>query len=122
MARYDNGLSKFETRWGTFTDPWVHQPQPKCGFVIRGTGGTIASYDYESHVRVQTKDQPEGYEHPVEQLPAGERNGIEYTLTRLAAGEPIEGPLSPSVARIGQQIIEAAIRSAEAKKTIALVS
>ncbi len=122
VARYDNGLSKFETRWGTFTDPWVHQPQPKCGFVIRGTGGTIASYDYESHVRVQTKDQPEGYEHPVEQLPAGERNGIEYTLTRLAAGEPIEGPLSPSVARIGQQIIEAAIRSAEAKKTIALVS
>ncbi len=24
-------VSKFETRWGTFTDPWTHQPQPKCG-------------------------------------------------------------------------------------------
>lgn len=32
VARYDTGLSKFESRWGTFTDPWTHQPQPKCGF------------------------------------------------------------------------------------------
>ena len=54
VARYENGLSKFETRWGTFTDPWVHQPQPKCGFVVRGTKGTISSYDYEQTVRVQT--------------------------------------------------------------------
>ena len=26
VARYDVGLSKFETRWGTFTDPWTLQP------------------------------------------------------------------------------------------------
>ena len=25
IARYAAGLSKFETRWGTFTDPWTHQ-------------------------------------------------------------------------------------------------
>ena len=36
VARYAHGLSKFETRWGTFTDPWTIQPQPKCGFVIAG--------------------------------------------------------------------------------------
>ena len=48
VARYESGLSKFETRWGTFTDPWTLQPQPKCGFVIVGSKGTIASYDYES--------------------------------------------------------------------------
>ena len=47
VARYATGLSKFETRWGTFTDPWTHQPQPKCGFVVVGTEGTISSYDYE---------------------------------------------------------------------------
>ena len=46
VARYAQGLSKFETRWGTFTDPWVTQPQPKCGFVITGTHGTISSYAY----------------------------------------------------------------------------
>ncbi|MDA1044309.1 MAG: Gfo/Idh/MocA family oxidoreductase, partial [Verrucomicrobia bacterium] len=55
LARYDCGLSKFETRWGTFSDPWTHQPQPKCGFVIVGTRGTISSYDYESTIRVQTQ-------------------------------------------------------------------
>ena len=34
IARYAHGLSKYETRWGTFTDPWTLQPQPKCGFVL----------------------------------------------------------------------------------------
>lgn len=121
IARYDNGLSKFETRWGTFTDPWVHQPQPKCGFVVRGTGGTISSYDYEPTVRVQTKDRPEGFDQPVDELPAGESNGIEYAITRIRDELPIEGPLSPEIARIGQQIIETAIRSATTKKTIPLV-
>jgi glucose-fructose oxidoreductase len=121
VARYENGLSKFETRWGTFTDPWVHQPQPKCGFVVRGTEGSIASYDYKSTLRIQTKEQPEGFELPVDALPEGERNGIEYTLTRLRDELPIEGPLSPAVARIGQQIIETAIRSSQEKRTVPLV-
>jgi glucose-fructose oxidoreductase len=115
-------LSKFETRWGTFTDPWVHQPQPKCGFVVRGTKGTISSYDYEQTVRVQTAEHPEGFDHPVQELPEGERNGIEYMLTRIEGDLPIEGPLSPEIARIGQQIIETAIRSAEGKQTLPLVS
>ncbi|MEE2934777.1 MAG: Gfo/Idh/MocA family oxidoreductase [Planctomycetota bacterium] len=122
VARYENGLSKFETRWGTFTDPWVHQPQPKCGFVVRGTKGTISSYDYEQTVRVQTAEHPEGFDHPVQELPQGERNGIEYMLTRIDGDLPIEGPLSPEIARIGQQIIETAIRSAEGKQTLPLVS
>ena len=34
ICRYACGLSKMETRWGTFTDPWIIQPQPKCGFVL----------------------------------------------------------------------------------------
>ena len=120
IARYENGLSKFETRWGTFTDPWVHQPQPKCGFVVRGTRGTIASYDYESTVRVQTQECPEGFDQPVDELPEGERNGIEYMLNRLQQNLPIDGPLSPEIARIGQQIIDSAIRSAELKRTVPL--
>ena len=37
VCRYRRGLSKFETRWGTFTDPWTQQPQPKCGFVLVGS-------------------------------------------------------------------------------------
>ncbi|MEM1303660.1 MAG: Gfo/Idh/MocA family oxidoreductase, partial [Planctomycetota bacterium] len=80
VVRYAGGLSKFETRWGTFTDPWTHQPQPKCGFVVRGEAGTISSYDYEPTVRVQTKDRPDGEDVAVDPLPPGERNGVEYTI------------------------------------------
>ncbi|MCA9140654.1 MAG: Gfo/Idh/MocA family oxidoreductase [Planctomycetales bacterium] len=121
VARYADGMSKFETRWGTFTDPWVHQPQPMCGFVVRGTEGTISSYDYAPTVRVQTRDRPEGFDQDVIELPEGERNGIEYLLRRLEDGLPIDGPLSPQVSRIGQQIIETAIRSANEKRTLPLV-
>jgi glucose-fructose oxidoreductase len=70
IARYAKGLSKYETCWGTFTDPWTHQPQPKCGFVIMGSKGTIASYDYESIIRVQTQENPQGQEIPVDTISA----------------------------------------------------
>ena len=55
ICRYRRGLSKLETRWGAFTDPWITQPQPKCGFVLVGTEGTVSSYDFEPHVAVQTR-------------------------------------------------------------------
>ena len=121
IARYANGLSKFETRWGTFSDPWVHQPQPKCGFIVRGTAGTISSFDYDDSIRVQTNERPEGYDHPVQDLPAGQRNGIEYMLSRLADDLPIEGPVSPEISRVGQQIIDTAIQSATENRSIPLI-
>ncbi|MCC9658603.1 Gfo/Idh/MocA family protein [Rhodopirellula halodulae] len=121
VARYSDGMSKFETRWGTFTDPWVHQPQPACGYVIRGTHGTIRSDDYAEALTVQTLECPEGYSHPVSPLPTGLSNGIEYAIAKFNANEPIEGPLSPEVARIGQQIIETAIRSSVENRTVPLV-
>lgn len=122
VARYDTGLSKFETKWGTFTDPWTHQPQPKCGFVIVGTAGTIASYDYESHVRVQTEGCPAGEAVPVDVLRAPYDGPINYFLHCLETGEPVTGPLSPAVSRIGQQIVDTAIRSAAEKRTITLLN
>jgi len=122
IARYADGLSKFETRWGTFTDPWIHQPQPKCGFVIRGTAGTISSYDYEAAIRIQTADCPQGYDQPADPLPEGGRNAIEYVINRIDAGLPIEGPLSPALARIGQQMVDSAILSSECRATVPLVS
>jgi len=121
VVRYATGLSKFETRWGTFTDPWTHQPQPKCGFVIRGSEGTISSYDYEPIVRIQTRACPEGYDQPVDLLREEEKNGIAYSLWRIETGLPIEGPLSSAVARIGQQIVDAAILSSETGRTQSLI-
>ena len=121
IARYAAGISKYETRWGTFTDPWTLQPQPKCGFVVVGTAGTISSYDYEPIIRVQTKEQPEAREVPVDTLPAPRRNPVEYLIHCLATGEPVTGPLSPAMSRIGQQIVETAMASAREKRTRALL-
>ena len=121
VARYERGLSSYHTRWGTFSDPWTHQPQPKCGFVIKGTEGTISNYDYEKNVRVQTRSQPEGYEIPAAPLEAPFANPVQYFLHCLETGVPVEGPLSVETARIGQQIVDTAVRSASEKRTIALL-
>jgi glucose-fructose oxidoreductase len=122
IARYVCGLSKYETRWGTFTDPWTLQPQPKCGFVVVGTKGTISSYDYEKTIRVQTADCPEGATIDVDALAAPNRDPIEYVIDRLETGAPIDGPLSPKIARIGQQIVDTAIQSAREKRTVPLIA
>ena len=120
VARYDFGLSTFQTRWGTFTDPWTHQPQPKCGFVLVGRDGTISTYDYEQTIRVQTSRHPEGRLVPVDTLAAPERNVIEYFLDRLERGAPVEGPVSPAIARIGQQMVDAALESSRVERAVPL--
>lgn len=121
IARYELGLSKFETRWGTFSDPWTHQPQPKCGFVIKGTLGTLSSYDFEPTVRVQDGPCPEGYECPVDALEAPFANPIQYFIHCLAEGLPVEGPLSIAMSRIGQQIVDTAYQSAKEKRAMPLL-
>ncbi len=121
IARYETGLSKFETRWGTFSDPWTHQPQPKCGFVVVGTAGTISSYDFEQTVRVQTADCCEGREVPVDTLAEPHQNPVQYVIDCLEKDRPVEGPLSVEISRIGQQIVDTAVLSAKEKRTVALV-
>ena len=120
VCRYAYGLSKMETRWGTFTDPWIIQPQPVCGFVFVGTDGTISSADYARHVTVQTRAKPEPTAVPVDSLPAGRRNAIEYVLERIEKGEPITGPLDPKLCLIAQRIIDTAARSSREKRTLRL--
>ena len=122
IARYASGLSKFETRWGTFSDPWTHQPQPKCGFVIVGTQGTLSSYDFEATVRLQSTDCPQGADLAVDLLEHPFHNPVAYMLHCLENHLPIEGPLSPVIARIGQQIVDSAVLSAERGATVALIS
>lgn len=121
IARYASGLSKFETRWGTFTDPWIHQPQPKCGFVLKGEDGTISSYDYNPTVRVQTRAKPEGEEVAVDTLRAPFQDPIQYFVHCINRSLAVEGPLSPQISRIGQQIVDSAVRSARLRKTVPLV-
>lgn len=122
IAKYETGLSKYETRWGTFTDPWVHQPQPKCGFVLVGTEGTISSYDYEETVRVQDEAHPEGYEVDVDPLETPLENVLQYVIHCLENDEEVAfPPLNPEHCREAQRIIDTAHLSADRGETVELV-
>lgn len=121
ICRYKRGLSKMETRWGTFTDPWVTQPQPTCGFTFVGTEGTISSPDYADHITVQTRANPSPTSVPCDPLPEGRRNAIEYVLNCIATGEPVSGPLDPKISLIGQRIVDTAAKSAAEKRTLTLL-
>ena len=121
VSRYASGLSKCETRWGTFTDPWTIQPQPRAGFIICGSEGTLACYDYEPCVHLQTREHPAVRQIPNDTLRAPERNPVEYLLHCIATGTPLSGPLSPAISRIGQQIVDSAVLSGLEKRTVALV-
>jgi glucose-fructose oxidoreductase len=122
VARYPHGLSKFETRWGTFTDPWNLQPQPRCGFVMAGTEGTLGSYDYDDFVTVQTRRKPQAHPVPAPATKAPHQNPVQYLLHCLEKRRPLEGPVSIPISRIGQEIVEAAVRSAKTKRTVKLES
>lgn len=122
VARYAHGLSRFETRWGTFTDPWTIQPQPRCGFIIAGTDGTIASYDYDNHVTVQTRKQPRPHRIAAPPPKPPHQNPIQYLIHSLENGKPLEGPVSLPISRIGQEIVDAAVKSAKLKRTVKLAA
>ena len=121
ICRYKRGLSKIETRWGTFTDPWTHQTQPKSGFVLAGTDGTISSYDYEDHVAVQTRDNLDATQVPVDKLAQGQRGAIEYMIARIDDGAKITGPLDPALCLTAQRIADSAVLSAKTKRTVELL-
>ena len=118
VARYERGLSRFETRWGTFTDPWTHQPQPRCGFVVKGSEGTLSSYDYDEFITVQTRESPNGLrlEAPSPVFPFS--NPVAYVLDCLEHGREIEGPLSVAISRLGQEIVDAAVASARTGRVV----
>jgi predicted dehydrogenase len=118
VAGYSEALSTFQTRWGTFTDPWTHQPAPRCGFVVVGAAGTITSWDYDDHVRMQTNEHPEGIEIPVDVIPDHESSGLANFAWCLSEGVPLYGAMSAEISLVGQRIVEAAIRSVETGATV----
>ncbi len=120
IARYACGLSSFQTRWGTFTDPWTAQPQPKCGFVLKGTEGTISSYDYEDAICIQTSKRRAAKFVSVDPLKPPFQNPIQYFIDCLKRDRAPEGPLSVEVSRVGQQIVDSAVLSSRLKRTVRL--
>jgi len=84
-----------------------------------GTQGTLGSYDCEASVRMQTASCPEGREIPVDDL-TPLVNPIEYFVRYVHEGWDFDGPLSPAIARIGQQIVDSAAQSIAEKRAVPL--
>ena len=91
IATYEHGLSVLQTRWGTFTDPWLTQPYPRCGFTVVGTSGTILSEDYASHVWVQTRNDEAPRAVPVDAIPLGETSATAYLIESLESAHRSSG-------------------------------
>ena len=121
VARYACGLSKFETRWGTLTDPWIQQHHPRSGFILKGERGNLAANTGESLIHVQTEARPKGFTVAADRLKFPFTNAIEYFIHCLETGTAIAGPLAPAIARIGQQIVDSAQLSARLKRAVPLV-
>jgi glucose-fructose oxidoreductase len=119
-AAYSGGLSTFQTRWGTLSDPWTVQSAPRCGFTVVGTAGVITSWDYADHVTLHTAQRPEGSAVPVDVLAPAERDHLGFLIDALERGVPVEGPSSSDISRAGQQIVDAAVASARRRTTVPL--
>ena len=88
----------------------VHQPRLVREGAAVGPG----------RVQLATSRATEMVEPPA--LPADERDGVTYFLSRLRDGQPIEGLCTPGVGRDVQEILSAALRSSAAGQTIDLPS
>lgn len=120
IAQFADGLSTYQCRWGTFTDPWTTQPQPFCGFVVVGTDGTIVSRDFAPALHVQTHEQPDGYDIPVDEATETTKNALSYLLECRETGVPPSGPCTMGTALKGQRIVDAARQAMASGSVVSL--
>ena len=66
-------------------------------------------------------DCPAGHDVPVDVLAPPMQNPVQYVVETIKQGNPIEGPLSTSISRIGQQIIDTAVKSLETRCPVPLM-
>jgi hypothetical protein len=70
---------------------------------------------------VQTRAHPEAYEIAADKLSPPHQNPVQYLIHCLESGKGISGPLSLATSRIGQQIVDTAVMSANEKRTVKLL-
>jgi predicted dehydrogenase len=116
LCRYPHAIGVAETSWS-----WVGG-LPTAGPVVYGTDGTLVAHgarDAAGVTMIRRGDkEPTAVEAPP--LPEGERNAPEYFVSRIRAGKPIEGLVSPEVCRDAQEILEAAILSIRTGREVAV--
>src|SRR5262249_56631542 len=93
--------------------------EPGLAAVVYGDAGTLIVHQPRAthegqrvgagHVQLVTARGSETIEPPP--LPADERDGVTWFLSRVRAGRPVEGLCAPDVGRDVQEILAAALRS-----------
>lgn len=116
IGHYRDGLSVFETRWGTHTDPWTLQPQPHCGFVVNGTIGSISSWDYDDGVTLHRNGAAERI--PNDAVKAEDESALANLIAHLETGRLLDGPMQSQMSLAGHRLIEAAVESAKTEKSV----
>jgi len=113
IPSYDNGILVMMYDKGTATveGTWSQIGQLPVDPVIYGTKGTISFGPHEA--MVFSKDKEEGEAIRVDLLPQGERNAVEYFLTRIKEDKPIDGMCDPRLSRDAQEILEAGLISSQ---------
>jgi hypothetical protein len=71
---------------------------------------------------MQTRKRLAGYDVPAPATKPPHQNPVQYLIHCLAKELPLEGPVSLPISRTGQEIVDAAVRSARLKKTVKLAS
>jgi predicted dehydrogenase len=122
VLRYPRALGLLEASWtqigaepalamivyGDAGSLLVHQPRPTRAGRTAGAG----------KVQLVTGDHGEWIDPPA--LPADERDGPTYFLTRLGDGRPVEGLCAPEVGRDVQEVLAAALRSSATGREVTL--
>ena len=118
IGHYATGLSVFETRWGTHTDPWSLQPEPHCGFVFNGPDGSISSWDYDDKVTLHHRGSVERIS--IDSTSAEDQNALSNLIAHVNSGRSLDPPLTAAMSLAGHAIVEAAFRSAQSQKLVSL--
>ena len=122
VLRHPRALGLLEASWTQIGG------EPALAMVVYGDRGTLIVHQPRmtregqrvgpGHVQLVTAEGSRIVEPPP--LPADERDGPTYFLSRLRAGRPVEGLCAPEMGRDVQEVLGAALRSSHTGRSVAL--
>jgi predicted dehydrogenase len=122
VLRYPRALGLLEGSWTQIG------AEPAFAVIVYGDAGTLLVHQPRAiregqragpgRVEIATGEGSRVVEPPP--LPADERDGPTYFLSRVRAGRPVEGLCTPDVGRDVQEVLEAALQSSRTGRGVAL--
>jgi predicted dehydrogenase len=124
VLRYPRALAVLEGSWTQIGG------EPGFAVIVYGDAGTLLVHQPRAvregqavgagRVQIVTGAESRFVDPPP--LPADERDGVTYLLSRIRDGRPIEGLCAPVIGRDAQEVLAAALESTATGRTVALSS